>query len=414
MTQRDRQGWLIIASVVVVNFLVMGPSIGTIGIFFAPLIKEFGWSREQVSGMATAFLLAMGVVSPCVGWLMDRVPARIPMGIGAALAGVAFLLASNVHSLRALIACYVLIGLGVGASTILPGTIVAANWFSEQRGLAIGITIAGAGFGGCVLPPLVSHLILLHGWRTTMVLIGIPMFVLALPIILIMIRTRPEGETTEQHAAAVSGLEFGPALRSTPFWLIVAMQVGFTVAFTGAYFHMVLYLIGTGFSAQAAANVFGAAVLVSLPGYLVLGTLADWYGAKPVLACSLITQAVSMIVLLGLSGHHLSIVLMSFFIVTYGLTVGSGTALGAVLLANALGLRSFGSLSGIIGMLATIGSGIGPIVAGRIFDRTGSYTGAFELCSALMLAAAVFALLVYPAEGLDREVASPVAVGARH
>jgi MFS family permease len=177
---------------------------------------------------------------------------------------------------------------------------------------------------------------------------------------------------------------------------------------------MVLYLIGTGFSAQAAAYVFGAAVLVSLPGYLVLGTLADWYGAKPVLACSLITQAVSLMVLLSLGSHHFGTLLMLIFVVTYGLTVGSGTALGAVLLANALGLRSFGSLSGIIGMLATIGSGVGPIIAGHIYDRTGSYTGAFELCGALMLTAAVFATLVYPAQGLEREVGSPVAVPTGH
>jgi MFS family permease len=414
MTQRDRQGWLIIASVVLVNFLVMGPSIGTIGIFFKPLIKEFGWSRQQVSTMATAFLLAMGIVHPFVGWLLDRVQARVPMVVGATMSAVAFLLASHAHSLVALVACYVLLGMGVGASTILPGTIVAANWFAEKRGLAIGITIAGAGFGGCVLPPLVSHLIQAYGWRETMVFIAIPMLVLALPIILIMIRTRPEGEVAGEQAGAVSGLEFGPALRSTPFWMLVAMQVSFTVAFTGSYFHLVLYLIGTGFSAQEAANLFGASVLVSLPGYLVLGTLADWYGAKPVLVCSLIIQAVSMLVLLGLSGHHLSIPLMLFFIVAYGLTIGSGTALGAVLLANALGLRSFGSLSGIIGMLATIGSGIGPIIAGRVFDKTGSYTGAFELCSALMLAGAIFGSLVYPAEGRDREVAEPVAVGARH
>jgi MFS family permease len=414
MTQRSRQGWLIIACVVLVNFIVMGPSIGTIGIFFAPLIKEFGWTREQVSIIATAFLLAMGIVHPFVGWLLDRVPARVPMGVGAAMSAVAFLLASRVHSLGALVACYVLLGMGVGASTILPGTIVAANWFEEQRGLAIGITIAGAGFGGCVLPPSVSHLILVYGWRATMVFIAMPMVVIALPIILFMIRTRPEGETQEQHAAAVSGLELGPALRSASFWFLVLMQLGFTVAFTGAYFHMVLYLIGTGFSPQAAAFVFGAAVLVSLPGYVVLGTLADWFGAKLVLACSLITQAVAMMVLLTLNGRHTNPALMLIFVVTYGLTVGSGTALGAVLLANSLGLRSFGSLSGIVGMIATAGSGVGPIIAGHIYDHTRSYTGAFELCSLLMLAAAVFGSLVYPVEGRDSELAPPVAVGARH
>jgi MFS family permease len=411
MTQHDRQGWLVVGSVAATNFVVMGPSIGTIGIFFTPLIKHFGWSREQVSMMATAFLFAMGVVNPFVGWLLDRIPARIPMSIGAAVAGAAFLAASRVNSLGALIACYALIGLGVGASTITPGLIVAANWFSGRRGLAIGITIAGAGLGGCVLPPLVSHLIALYGWRATMVCIGVPMFVLALPLILLIIRTRPEGAGGEEQAAAASGLELGAALRALPFWLLVAMQLGFTVAFAGAYFHMVPFLIGAGYSAQAAAFIFGAQAAVSLPGYLVLGTLADRFGAKPVLAGALVVQAASMMLLLAIAGHHFTTGLTVIFVVTYGLTVGSGTALGAVLLAEALGLRSYGSLSGIIGLIATVGSAVGPIVAGHIYDTTASYSAAFELCAALMLAAAVFASLVYPAEGHD--VASPMALRAR-
>jgi MFS family permease len=411
MTQHDRQGWTVVASVAAVNFIVMGPSIGTIGIFFTPLIKEFGWSREQVSAMATAFLLAMGLVNPCVGWLLDRIPARIPMGIGAAVSGITFLLASRMNSLAALVICYAVIGLGVGASTITPGTIVAANWFSKQRGLAIGITIAGAGLGGCVLPPLVAHLIAVHGWRATMVYIGVPMFVVALPIVLAIIRKRAEGEGGAEHSGAVSGVDFSQGLRSAPFWMLVLMHLGFTVAFTGAYFHMVPYLIGVGYSSQTAAFVFGAAAAVSLPGYLILGSLADRLGAKPVLCASLILQAASMVLLLSIAGHHFRSLLTVVFVVGYGLTVGSGTALGSVLMAEALGLRSFGSLYGIIGLIATVGSAVGPIVAGRIYDTTASYTAAFELCGALMLAAALFASLVYPAEGHET---SPIALEARH
>ncbi|SRR5579875_59593 len=412
MTQHERRGWLVVGSVAATNFIVMGPSIGTIGIFFTPWSRQFGWAREQVSLMATAFLFAMGVVNPLVGWLLDRIPARFPMSIGAAAAGAAFLVASRIHTLETLIVCYAVIGLGVGASTITPGLIVAANWFSDRRGLAIGITIAGAGLGGCVLPPLVAHLIALYGWRATMVFIGVPMFVLALPLIILIIRTRPENAESEGQTSAASGLELGPALRSLPFWLLVAMQVGFVVAFAGVYFHMVPFLIGTGYTPQTAAFIFGAQAAVSLPGYLVLGTLADRFGAKPVLAGSLVIQAASMLLLLTIAWHHFTIGLTVIFIVTYGLTVGSGTALGAVLLAEALGLRSYGTLSGIIGLIATVGSAVGPLVAGHIYDVSGNYNTAFELCAALMLAAAVFASLVYPAEG--RDVAPSAALRAPH
>src|SRR5271169_4863286 len=130
MTPQERRGWKVIASVALTNFIVMGPSIGTIGIFFTPLIKDFGWTREEVSRLATAFLFAMGIINPVVGWLLDRVEARVVMTIGAAAAGVGYVLASRADSLTAMVVLFTLIGLGVGASTILPGIIVAANWFS--------------------------------------------------------------------------------------------------------------------------------------------------------------------------------------------------------------------------------------------------------------------------------------------
>ena len=193
MTPQERRGWKVIASVALTNFIVMGPSIGTIGIFFTPLIKDFGWTREEVSRLATAFLIAMGIANPLVGWLLDRVEARVVMTIGAAAAGIGYVLqAAPTRSPRC--------SFSSRSSdwewarlTILPGIIVAANWFDKQRALATGITIAGAGFGGCVLPPLVAHLISGLRMRTTMLCIAAPMFVVALPVIMLAIRTRPAG-----------------------------------------------------------------------------------------------------------------------------------------------------------------------------------------------------------------------------
>ncbi len=251
MTSQERRGWRVVASLAFTNLIVMGPSIGTIGIFFTPLIKEFGWSRAEVSRLATAFLLAMGIVNPIVGWLLDRIEARLVMAIGVVAAGIGYILASRVHALSPLVALFALIGVGVGASTILPGMIVAANWMAKQRALAIGITIAGAGLGGCVMPPLVAHLILVYGWRTAMLCIAGPMFVLAVPVVLVAVQTRPasaEGRSVAEEAADLPGLELGPALRSWSFWAIALMQFSFTIAFTGGYFHMVPFLIGAGYS----------------------------------------------------------------------------------------------------------------------------------------------------------------------
>ncbi len=114
MTAQDRQGWRVVAALAVVSFLLLGSTIGTIGIFFHPLIQSFGWSHEQVSRLATAFLLCMGLSAWLAGWMLDRMPAQVPMGLGALAAGIGYFLASRCHSLGSLTAAFALIGAGVG------------------------------------------------------------------------------------------------------------------------------------------------------------------------------------------------------------------------------------------------------------------------------------------------------------
>jgi MFS family permease len=241
MSPNERQGWLVIAALWVVNFLTIGSTISTIGVFFNPLIHQFGWSHEQVSRLATAYILCMGLTAPAAGWMLDRVPAQLPMGVGVTAVASGYLLASRAGSLTSLIAAFALIGAGVGASSLVPGTIVAANWFKQRRGLAIGIAVCGSAVGATVMPPTVAHLIILHGWRTTLLYIGAPSLALGLPVILAVVRTRPPGAagsgremaaSVRREAAATPGLELGAALRSLPFWMLAIVQMLFTVSIT--------------------------------------------------------------------------------------------------------------------------------------------------------------------------------------
>src|SRR5271156_2981316 len=106
MSAQERQGWRVVAALAVVSFLLLGSTIGTIGIFFHPLIQSFGWSHEQVSRLATAFLLCMGVFAWSAGWMLDRMPVQVPMVLGALASGTGYLLASRSQSLGSLTAAF--------------------------------------------------------------------------------------------------------------------------------------------------------------------------------------------------------------------------------------------------------------------------------------------------------------------
>jgi MFS family permease len=394
-----------------VNFLTIGSTISTIGVFFNPLIHQFGWSHEQVSRLATAYILCMGLTAPAAGWMLDRVPAQLPMGVGVTAVASGYLLASRAGSLTSLIAAFALIGAGVGASSLVPGTIVAANWFKQRRGLAIGIAVCGSAVGATVMPPTVAHLIILHGWRTTLLYIGAPSLALGLPVILAVVRTRPPGAagsgremaaSVRREAAATPGLELGAALRSLPFWMLAIVQMLFTVAFNGVYYHLVPYLIGAGYSPEHAALIFGAKSLFVTIGTIVLGGMADRMGARQVLAFGMGLLCVSLIDLFAVGTSAFGLIATMLFIVGYGSPTGTTSTTIPMLLGECLGMRRFGTLMGIIGFIATVASALGPLVTGLIFDMTGSYVVPYALFAALFAVAALIALMVHPAPGNDQ------------
>lgn len=392
-----------VAGLAVVSFLLLGSTIGTIGIFFHPLIHSFGWSHEQVSRLATAFLLCMGVTAPIAGWMLDRMPAQVPMGLGATASGIGYLLASRCHSLGSLIAAFALIGAGVGSSTIVPVTVVASNWFQERRGTAIGVGIAGSPMATLTIPPLLTHIILIHGWRVGMLSLGIPIFVVGLPAIMLVVRTRPPGAQAPRISrdnGAVAGLEVGPALLAPPFWMLAGVQIMFTVAFNGVFYHLVPFLIEAGYGAERAAFIFGAKSVFVIFGTILLGSLGDRFGARRVLVLSMLALCLSLVALLGASGP-LALTALTLFTIGYGTGTGCTSTLVPMLLVESLGLRQFSTLMGIVGLIATLASAVGPLATGRIFDLTGSYTTPFAICAGLFALGAFITTMVYAAPGHD-------------
>jgi MFS family permease len=261
-----------------------------------------------------------------------------------------------------LVAAFALIGAGVGSSTIVPVTIVAANWFRERRGLAIGVSIAGSPVAVTLMPPVLAHVIIVHGWRAAMLCIGVPILVIGLPAILLVVRTRPAGAETvsvSREAAAVAGLELGPALWAPPFWMLAGVQVLFTVAFNGVYYHLVPFLIDAGYSPQRAAFIFGAKSIFVTAGTILLGSLADRIGPRRVLAFAMLALCLSLVVVLAAGSPGFGVIAVVLFTIGYGTPTGSTSTLVPMLMVESLGMRRFATLMGIIGFVATVASALG-------------------------------------------------------
>ncbi len=407
MTPQERRGWFMVVSLFVALLLVFGGGYNTLPVFLPALLRAFpSWSHQRVSILASVLAASAGVSVVPVGWLIDRIEARLVMVAGALAVGAAFLIASQADALVPLIVAYLLVGLGIAAGTVLPASLVIANWFTARRGIAMGFANSGSTTGGMVMTLAAGFFIRHWGWRVAYLLIGLPMIAIAAPLVVIAVRSRPPGSVrlpVARSAETLPGYEVRPALGTRSFWMIVLANFCFAFAATGTAIHMVAHLEHVGYSAADAAfamsMIFGFAAI----GKVLMGLLADRLTARRALAIDFAIQAAGI----SLAFAVQNTIVAPIFVAVYGLTVAAPLMLLPLLTAESLGLKRFGLIAGLAGLAQAFGAAIGPLVSGRIFDLTNSYASAFELFVAISVLGAISALgcRPYPEAG-----APPVAI----
>jgi MFS family permease len=274
------------------------------------------------------------------------------------------------------------------------------------------VSQVGIELGGTVMALLTAYFIQAHGWRFAYFALALPIVFLVTPPLALLVRNRPpdegpaEAAATAPQAQSIPGLDVGEALASRSFWLIAIFNFCAVAVGTGIVVHLVPYLMGLGFSSTHAATVFSVMLAFQLPGKPVLGWMADRIGIRLTMTIDVALIAVGCALLLG-ARHALP---LGLFVVLYGFTFGAPVPLIPMLLADAVGLKRFGSLMGLLSLPAVIGSASGPIVAGAIFDRTGSYVWSIELFTAMLVIVALLPLLCVPfSAGASEPVARPAA-----
>ena len=388
MKDERRQQWIIVAVLFVTMFLIWGP-VNASSVFFIPVVKHFGWSRALFSLLVATAPLAAGFSSPALGSLMDRYGERRIMITGAALVGLGFLALSRADSAISFLAVFVVLGVGISASTIIPTALVITNWFRERRGVALGIAFSGIPLGGAAITILASRVVQHGGFRAGYVAMGLPILFVVIPLLAIFMRSRPreQGDETVSEAMeeALPGFEVREAMRSRSFWLFGLADLVFAMAGVGLRVHLVPFLTGVGYSAPAAAEIFGAMFLFSAVGTFLVGRVADRMGGRATLAMVYVIAGGGMAMLLGAS--HIAAI--GAFLVIFGLVRETPAAIVPIALTESLGRKRLGTLLGILALFTTLGFAMGPVIAGGIFDRSGSYTGALVLFAAFAIVASL-------------------------
>jgi MFS family permease len=298
----NRQAWTIAASLFVALFFLWGGGYNTGPIFLAALLKAFGWSHARVGSIIGGLSLAVGISAPIAGWLLDRIEARWVMGTGAIMAVLGLLGASSSHSFATLLSSVILLGIGLGAATWLAASLVIVNWFPDRRGMALGLVTFGMESGGMAMTFTVGSTIAAYGWRMGYFVVAIPAALLALPLLLFVVRTRPaysNSQLVNSDSGLLAGYEVGEALRTRAFWMLAVAEMAFGLAAGGTFHHLVAFLEGLHYSLRAATLVVSIVLGMAAVGKVAMGALGDRIGGKNALAIGFIMIAASVPILLN-------------------------------------------------------------------------------------------------------------------
>jgi MFS family permease len=415
MTKQERQAWTIAISLFIALFFMWGGGFNTGPIFLNSFIRSFHWGHEKASWITSLLALSVGFSSPFAGWLLDRFEARYVMGGGTALVVIGLVSASRSHTFEGLLISNLILGIGLGASTWLPSGVIIANWFAERRGAALGLATAGMEFGGMFMTFLAGYVISRSNFRDAYLVIAVPALFLILPLLLIVVRTRPASAaqagtarrlSVAESAKALPGYEVGEALRTRALWMLIAAQLCYGVSVGGFFFHLVAYLTGIGYGLKSATGAISIILGLAAAGKAIMGAIGDRIGGRTALGLGFLILASSYIIALVST----QVWVLVIFMLAIGISGAAPVALVPMLLAETLGLKRFGTLFGWLTLLTPVGISCGEVLVGKLFDATGSYTFAYEICALIAVMAGIASFLcVAPAPRVAVAAVAPQA-----
>jgi nitrate/nitrite transporter NarK len=397
-------GWYMVAASIAANTIFSAAYFQGFGVLIIPIERTFGWDRWVISAAMSLRQLESGILSPAVGFLLDRFSSRKLIFWSAVISALGFIGLGFTNGIVAFFLFFVIISLGAsGVSHAVTWPVIISRWFRRKRGLAIGLAVTGPIFGS----PLVilnTQIEEAYGWRSLLLGYGI-VILIGVTLLSMLVRDRPEpyglrpdGDPPEEDASTErsigpsprrsdTGLTLHAVLRTKEFWLFTSYLSG-TFAVNSAFqVHMIPYFQqDIGVTSAWAAVVLSMVFIISGIGRVGGGYLLDKMDYRLVLAvvAAMMSFALLYLQLVDVNTISATVPFALMFGVSFGCLVPMRGAVGSIM----FGTQAIGRVLGILQGAPVAAGVIGPLVMGIIFDLNGNYSVAIWgliVISALMM-----------------------------
>jgi MFS family permease len=393
-------GWWVVAGFSFMTFISTGIR-HAVGPFLKPIVADLGLDRASFSLVIALSLFLYGVFGPLVGLALDRFGARLTASVGTILLVGSLVLTAQVRTFWEFAIVYgVILPIGLAVTGPVMASGVVARWFNKRRGTALSLLGSASMTGMSLLVPLVTWLILIGGWRTAYVAIAGLVLVAILPVALWVIRESPEqmgltpdGVPLDAKTAAASRerVTATTAMQTLAFWQLAGsfFTCGFSMSLLSA--HGIPMLTDHGYTPMFASWAFGVLGGSAIGCTVLLGTLSDRFGRRPVLAGIYAGRVLIFSGFFLIRDNPAAIIMVA---VLGGITMAGTGSMTSALTADIWGRFSVSPVLGVIFLVHQTGAAIGSSLAGALFEATGGYGAAFAVACVFLMCAAVVALRI--------------------
>lgn len=391
-TFRDefRANWRVLLIAVTALFFGFSAPAYALPFIYPEVIKEFGWTREQATLLATSKYLTGVVACLVFGRFLDLAGAWKALMTSIVIGGFALLGFAFVGGLPTYYGVGVLLGIA-GPGAMVSSFVLVARTFRASQGTATGMVLLGTAFGGVVMPVVTQALIEAYGWRAGMATLSVGIWVIAIPALIYGMLRVP---IADQQAAVSDASEkvsvtayFGKMMKGGSFWLMAIAFFLVTIVDQALTQHQVLMFRDAGLSPADGALGVSAIGFVAIFGRILAGNILDRSSNKGLAGLYLL---LTMCAVLSFALTN-PVVLISYAVVR---AMGHSSVMvdGPVISRHTYGTQHLGLLTGLFTAMANLGSATGPWLMGRMYDVNGSYRLALIV---FMILPAVSAVLIW-------------------
>ena len=374
-------------------FAIVGLALYGLPFFYDFMVRDFGWSRAQVtSGNALSKLVVGPLLGFAAGWIVDRFGPRRLMIAGIVMAGIAVFGLGSIHTLSGFYLFYLFNAVGYLCGGPLPNQVLLSRWFTAARGRAMGFAYLGIGAGGALVPLLSVRLVQAFGWHDALRVLGVLIVLIGLPLALVLRESPPESGTLAPERQPEPKVPIREVVRQPSFYLLMLGSMCSIAAVGGANQHLKLYLsIDHGYSQQAAAGIASLTLAASLIGRLLMGWLADrWPKKRVMLLIYLLVAAALPIPLLATTRGAIVV-----YAILFGIGLGGEYMVIPLMAAELFGVRVLGRAMGLVLAADGVAEALAPVLVGKLHDVSGNYISGFSALIGFAIAGAI-ALALLP------------------